>query len=130
MITVLVLFYGACIGLAVLVYAKKRDQAQRPLSFMQKMNAFAEPFLAAVRARLKAFYRAHVNMMRVKLIIASLPVAIESIVRDIKTESNRFYFALTHKVRENRTAGQKAAVSFFLKDIADYKNRLTEGRQY
>ncbi len=129
MILASIFFYGSLVGIAVLAYAKWREAQGAPWSLLRRLNTACEPTIAAIVAAVAAFYRAHVNMMRVKLVIASLVVAVESINRDFRTELRRLYFALTHKVRTTRSGGQKMAVSFFLKDIAEYKSRLTEGRQ-
>jgi hypothetical protein len=92
--------------------------------FLTRFLKKADNFILQIISNLKT-YISHLNFKNIQLIFSWIMVSISKLIRNIK---RRFDHKQSHffSKRDHLHTQNKGAVSFFLKDVSDYKKSLRE----
>ena len=124
MIATLIIFYGSLTLIALMVALKWREQTGNGAKILARFNTTTEPVIKKIADDAKNNLAGHLNMRRVGFLTISTLRTIEKFLLAAQIKIRRLSEILTRKVRYHNLNKQKGATSFFLKDIADYKNHL------
>ncbi|OHA26408.1 MAG: hypothetical protein A3D52_03280 [Candidatus Taylorbacteria bacterium RIFCSPHIGHO2_02_FULL_44_36] len=123
MIATLIIFYGSLALIALMVALKWLEQAGS-VKIMTRFNAVAEPVVKKFAGDARDNLTVHLNIRRVGLLTISTLRIMEKFLLSAQIKIRRWSETLTRKVRYHNLNKPKGTVSFFLKDITDYKNHL------
>ncbi|TSC67399.1 MAG: hypothetical protein CEO19_253 [Parcubacteria group bacterium Gr01-1014_73] len=124
MIATLIIFYGS-LTLITLMIALKRLEQTESVKILARFNTATESVIKKIADSTKNNLAGHLNIRRVGLLVIASLRTIEKFLLSAQIKIRRWSETLTRKVRYHNLNKPKGAASFFLKDIADYKNHLS-----
>lgn len=124
MITTLIIFYSSLTLIALMVTFKWLEQTGNGVKILTRFNATAEPVIKKFAEDAKENLTVHLNIRRAGFLTIFTLRTIEKFLLAAQIKIRRLSEILTRKVRYHNLNKPKGATSFFLKDIADYKNHL------
>lgn len=123
MITTLIIFYSSLILIAVMVTIKQLEQTGQT-KILAQFNATAEPALRKFTGETRKTLANHLNLHRLGLLAVATLRTTEKLLFLAQIKIRRLTETLTRKIRYHNLNKPRGTASFFLKDIADYKNHL------
>jgi len=109
--------------IALMVAIKRLEQVGRT-TLLAQFNSVTEPVIKKFAAGVRNNLTSHLSVRRAGLLTILTLRTIEKFLLSAQIKIRRLSEVLTKKVRYHNLNKPKGAVSFFLKDIADYKNHL------
>lgn len=91
---------------------------------LAQFNATAEPAIRKFTGETRGVLANHLNLRRAGLFAVVTLRTMEKFLLSAQIKIRRLTEVLTKKVRYHNLNKPRGAVSFFLKDITDYKNHL------
>ncbi|MEK7081840.1 MAG: hypothetical protein AAB905_01375 [Patescibacteria group bacterium] len=123
MIATLIIFYGSLTLITLMVALKWLEQTNS-VKILARFNTATEPVIKKIADSTKNNLAGHLNIRRVGLLAIVSLRTIEKFLLSAQIKIRRWSETLTRKVRYHNLNKPKGVASFFLKDIADYKNHL------
>lgn len=123
MIATLIIFYSSLILIALMVALKLIEQ-NSSVRILARFNTTTEPVIKKITDGTKNNLAGHLNMRRLGLLTILILRTIEKFLLSAQIKICRLAEVLTKKVRYHNLNKPRGTASFFLKDIADYKNHL------